>query len=345
MGKVKSNKLLSVFAVIGILILTICFGKVSAATPNTINVQRAEVLSDLVTNHEYGFVYFTTTDGDSLYCLDNLKKPLTSGQSATLTGEADDGILYILQNGYPAKSITGNDEMDKYITQAAIWWYMDDTNQGDNQLSDEFRNATTTDIYGLIPDYITPLVEQAKKAKDNQVSPSLEVNVSGTELSLTSDEQYYESSLISVSLSGANTYNISLSGGTANTAIVDENGNAKTTFNANEQFKVRIPASELTTETTLTINVTAAGSIQKAQIFKPSDNAYQRVVGLYNDESPVQKTVNLTASPNTTSIEVDVPNTSANIVLASVGIGVLIIIIGVGIILYRGNKANLKHKN
>ena len=42
----------------------------------------------------------------------------------------DNGLIYILRNGYPEKSITGDNDKDYYITQTAVWWYLDEvTNQ------------------------------------------------------------------------------------------------------------------------------------------------------------------------------------------------------------------------
>ena len=102
----KGCKLLS-FALLGALLFAFNFGIVNAA-PKSITVKRSEVLSDLITNHDHGFTVFTTTDGKILYCLDNLKPALLTGQVASDNGQADDGVLYILQIGYPNKKITGN---------------------------------------------------------------------------------------------------------------------------------------------------------------------------------------------------------------------------------------------
>ena len=325
------------FSLVAVMLFALNFDVVSAA-PKSINVKRAEVLSDLVTNHDHGFTIFTTTEGQIIYCLDNLKTRLDSGMSASLSGTADAGVQYILENGYPNKRIMDNGEADKYITQAAIWWYMEETGQGDNKLSNEFKTADKTDIYKLIPTYIKPMVANAKKAKANNTKPSMKATIDGNELSLTSDNKYYESRLISVALTGATNYSVALEGGTKNTVIVGADGNAKSSFNANEKFKVRIPASELTEKITVNIKVSTTGVTKSAKIYKPSDNKYQRVVGLFNDEVSLNEVVKLTAAPNTTTVEVDVPNTSANILMASIAAGVIIIIAGIGIILYRGRK-------
>lgn len=331
----KKFKLFS-FALLATLLFAFNFGIVNAA-PKSITVKRAEVLSDLITNHDHGFTIFTTTEGKIIYCLDNLKPALLSGQTASDNGQADDGVLYILKNGYPNKKITGNTEMDKYITQAAIWWYMDDTNQGSNKLSDEFRNATTTDINELIPK-IKALVANAKNYKDNYTKPTVNIVLNNTTLALTSDNKYYESQPINVNITGASTYSAIFTGGTANTAIVNAKGTPATSFKAGETFKVRIPANELKQKTEINIKVTANGVKQVAKVYKTSDDKYQRVVGLFDEDVPAAQTIKLTASPETTSIEVEVPNTSANILMLSVALGMLIIVAGVGVIVYRSKK-------
>ncbi len=335
----KSFKLFSL-TLLATLLFAFNFGTVSAA-PESITVKRADVVSDLVTNKDHGFTVFETTEGKTIYCLDNLKPALVTGQVASYAGVADDGILYILKNGYPNKKPTISEEANFYITQAAIWWYMDDTNQGSNQLSDEFINATKTDASELIPK-IRSLVANAKNYKDNQVKPTVSVSLNNDALSLTSDSRYYESQPITVKVTGANNYSAIFTGGTANTAIVNINGTPTTNFKAGELFKVRIPASELTEKTDINIKVTANGIKQTAKVYKPSNENYQRVVGLFDENISVSQNLKLTASPETTSVEVKVPNTSANILMLSVALGIIIIIVGVGIIVNRSKKLHQK---
>ena len=293
----------------GLLVLTFIFvvtlGNADAKTaPSSITVKRAEVLSDMVTNHDHGFTIFTTSDGQYIYCLDVDKKPLVSGQTATLSTNGDAGLLYLLQNGYPNKTITGNTEIDKYVTQAAVWWYMDVTGQG-GKMSNEFKNADETDIYKLIPKYIKPMVEKAQAAKDTQAKPSMDFKSGSTTFTLTSDGKYYESAYMSASLVGAKTYNVEISGGTKNTVVVDEQGNVGTTMNSSERFKVRVPAAELTEKADIKVKVTATGSIQKAKIYKPSDASYQRVIGLYDENVALSDSVSLSAKPKAHVCEVD----------------------------------------
>ena len=58
-------------------------------------------------------------------------------------------------NGYPNKSFTGDRLKDYYITQTALWWYLDDTAGGTN-LGNSFK-TNGSDPYNLRP-YIKDLV-------------------------------------------------------------------------------------------------------------------------------------------------------------------------------------------
>jgi len=302
MKKFKNAKKLFMVAFVALLVCTVSFTTVLATTaPKSITVKRAEVVSDLVTNKDHGFTIFETTDGKTIYCMDNLKKPLVSGQVANLSGSADDGVLYILQNGYPNKKVTGNEEMDFYITQAAIWWYLDDTNQGSNKLSDEFRNSKT-DINDLLPK-IKSLVASAKSYKDNQVKPSMTLKTGGDKLTLSKEDGAYVSDLMSVNLKGASTYKVAVSG--AKATVFNEKGEAKSSFNADEKVKVVLPVSQVKGKTNLTVTFTAEGKIQNAMIYKTNNSEYQRVTGLYDEIVPLEESTKLTVTPKARVCEID----------------------------------------
>ena len=97
-------------------------------------------------------VYFSdkkTTDGKYLYCLD-MPKTTAQNVKATLVKNSkytDGGLVYILKNGYPTKSITGDNQKDYYITQTAVWWYLDEVH-GTTNLGEQFKSEGS-DNYGL----------------------------------------------------------------------------------------------------------------------------------------------------------------------------------------------------
>ena len=286
---IKKSKLL--FTLVFAFILTFAFGaNVNAAgVPSSVTIKEADYTRDFInTDSNIGMTMFTTTDGVVVYCMDIDKKPLVQGQSASLVGDADAGVLYILQNGYPKKTYRNNNGMDAYITQMALWWYL-----SEDKLSSNFKNATgEADKYSLVS-ATKNLVNAARSAKDNQVKPSMNVNAGDTTFKLSSDQKYYESAYMSASLTGTNTYNVNVTGATKNTVVVDEQGNIGTTMNSNEKFMIKVPAAEVNNTINVTVKFTANGKLQKAKIYKSSDNNYQRVVGLFSDDVNLEKTIDL----------------------------------------------------
>ena len=210
------------------LVFVMTLGNASAVSaPSSITVKEADYTRDFVGISNFGMTMFTTTDGTVIYCMDIDKTPLASGQTATFSENGDAGLLYILQNGYPKKTYKNNRGMDAEITQMAIWWYL-----SESKLSSEFKNAN--DQYGIVAS-TKKLVTEARNAKDTQAVPSIKVSSERTTLSLTSDKKYYESGYMSATVTGTNTYNVTVNGGTKNTAIVSANGSSKANFNSGEK--------------------------------------------------------------------------------------------------------------
>ena len=246
----------------------------------------------------YHFGKKKNSAGGYVYC-NNIHKGTPHGEKMTLVGQAPAGIAYILSNGYPSKSITGNSDYDYYITQAAVWWYLDDTT-GSNNLSKSFK-TTGSDPHGLRK-YVKSLVAAAKKVKSYSTA-SLKVNNASSAMTLSSDKNYYVSNSIGVtakSVSGK--YSVSLSGAPSGTRIVNASTlSDASSFATNEKFKVMVPVSSAQNlKTTITVNVKATGKVDKAYEYKSSDSLVQNVYGkaLYPTTSNLsaKTTLNLATS-------------------------------------------------
>lgn len=262
-----------------------------SASPKSTTISREGVMVSYV-GENYKWAKFRTSDGNVAYCLDVLKNWPDKNTSMTLSEESNASIKYILENGYPYKTITGNSDVDRFITQGAIWWYLADSGQG--SLSDDFINGNEG-VTG-IKEKIKALKDAAKSAKNTSTKASLNVTVNGTDLKLSSDKKYYVSSEITTTLTGASSYKVSVSG--LNGAITTTtSGQAKSEFAAGEKFLVKVPANALNSTVKLSVNVTASASSKKAYVFKPGDSSIQRTVALYDDVENLQKSVNLTAKP------------------------------------------------
>ncbi len=268
----------------------------ATSVPKSFTATSEKYLDGYIAGYHFGKK--KNSAGGYVYC-NNIHKGTPHGEKMTLVGQAPAGIAYILSNGYPSKSITGNSDYDYYITQAAVWWYLDDTT-GSNNLSKSFK-TTGSDPHGLRK-YVKSLVVAAKKVKSYSTA-SLKVNNASSAMTLSSDKNYYVSNSIGVtakSVSGK--YSVSLSGAPSGTRIVNASTlSDASSFATNEKFKVMVPVSSAQNlKTTITVNVKATGKVDKAYEYKSSDSSVQNVYGkaLYPTTSNLsaKTTLNLATS-------------------------------------------------
>ena len=268
----------------------------ATSVPKSFTATSEKYLDGYIAGYHFGKK--KNSAGGYVYC-NNIHKGTPHGEKMTLVGQAPAGIAYILSNGYPSKSITGNSDYDYYITQAAVWWYLDDTT-GSNNLSKSFK-TTGSDPHGLRK-YVKSLVAAAKKVKSYSTA-SLTVNNASSAMTLSSDKNYYVSNSIGVtakSVSGK--YSVSLSGAPSGTRIVNASTlSDASSFATNEKFKVMVPVSSAQNlKTTITVNVKATGKVDKAYEYKSSDSSVQNVYGkaLYPTTSNLsaKTTLNLATS-------------------------------------------------
>ena len=268
----------------------------ATSVPKSFTATSEKYLDGYIAGYHFGKK--KNSAGGYVYCND-IHKGTPHGEKMILIGEAPAGIAYILSNGYPSKSITGNSDYDYYITQAAVWWYLDDTT-GSNNLSKSFK-TTGSDPHGLRK-YVKSLVTAAKKVKSYSTA-SLTVNNASSAMTLSSDKNYYVSNSIGVtakSVSGQ--YSVSLSGAPSGTRIVNASTlSDASSFATNEKFKVMVPVSSAQNlKTTITVNVNATGNVNKAYEYKSSDSSVQNVYGkaLYPTTSNLsaKTTLNLATS-------------------------------------------------
>ena len=295
------TKLLSLTLVITLLV---SFGCMSVLAANdTITIKSSKSLSKLITNYDETLKVYTTTSKKTVYSMQYNKKALKKEQELTFDGFGDAGLLYILENGYPNKKITGDTETDQYITEATIWSYLGQTDQGKEVSSVLTKENNDKDTYGLVANYINPFVEKAKEARYNNyksVQPEIKTTVKDTVLKLSKNKKYYESDYITVSVKGAKKYTVS-----SDAKVLDENGKEKDTFSASEKFKVAMPVSKIGTDPKLSVTITAKGSENVAKIYKAKDSKYTNVVGLFTKKHSLKDVINLTMPVNRTCMYVD----------------------------------------
>ena len=301
----KNIKMLVLTIMIIIGLSTIVNVEAATTAPSTITMGAGEQLPGYVNG-----TYFTTkitSDGKYAYCLDLSKKTPTN-QKMTLVEAKDAGVTYIIENGYPNKSITGNNKYDYYITQTALWWYLDETT-GSSNLSNNFKE-TGSDEYGLRP-YIKDLKNKAVSAKaTGYTQPSVSISASNTNFELSSDSKYYYSSYITITgKSTTGKITLSLTDAPSGTVIVDSNGNETTSVTSGTKVRIRVLASKIDTlKTSMTLTAKATGSINKAYMYKSADSQYQPIVVsvLYSETQEVKATKNfILSSPQIEITKVD----------------------------------------
>ena len=298
--KHKFKAILLLVLVTALSIFTTMTTQAEVTAPPSFTANSEKLLAGYIDDWRYAKL--TSSLGGYVYCR-NYNLGIPYNVTMTLEGEAPAAIAYILSNGYPRVNITGDSDMDYYITQAALWWYMD-LHMGGNNLPDSFK-TTGADPYGL-RQHIQNLVHGAEQVT-SYATPAIQVINNDTTLNLSEDKAYYESGAISVeTLYTTGNYNVSLEGAPEGTVVVNANSGApSTSFATNESFKVRIPVDNVNIgNLNITVKVSATGSINKAYMYKSSDPTKQSVFGsaLYPETSTVEDQTNLTLDTSKVTI-------------------------------------------
>ena len=261
--------------------------------------------SKITTPYIGGVTFSTkiTTDGKYLYCVDMHRKT-ASNTSATLVKEMDRGIAEIIRNGYPNKSITGNAEKDYYITQTAVWWYLDETT-GSKNLGEEFK-STGADAYGM-RSKVKELVNLGKQYR-SQAQPTTSFEISISDTSLTLVDGYYVSKPISISkLENVSSYTVIVENAPEGTLVVDKSGNSIERFTKDTVFYVKVPANKVDDiDTTFRFIAKAVGDTYRAYEYQPTDSDMQNVALLEKVTTTIPSAITLTIdSPKVTVTKVD----------------------------------------
>ncbi len=258
---------------------------------------------------------FKATDGQNtydMYCIEG--QVGVSGTTDTtyvnptpLSSLYAPGLAFILNNSYPnntSSSYTSvcstDDKCKKYITQYAIWYYLDKMNvkdsQGNTQLSaSSFTKIGELNVNNGYAKAVVSLVNAAISYNSNQqAKPELNVNTKDVTYSVTSDGKYLESSEITVSSNNTDkfkSYTVSLPKNNCDAEIISIDGNATTTFSKGTSFKVRIPMEKLSglNNIDLGLNLVATFDTDVVYEYTPSS-------GAGNEQKPIISTYTSTTT-------------------------------------------------
>lgn len=199
-----------------------------------------------------------------LYCWDHNKTMFGYGETLKWNGKyiEDAGLVYILQNGYPNKKpvSNGSNAVNHRITQYAIWIYRD-RYMGASKIEDSKENAALNHAtYGK---YIKALVDGAVSAKNTKPSISLD-NISLNAI----NKEYFETNLFTASGNNFSTWTLSYTA-PAGTTVYDSSNNKITNMSINKgtKVKLRVPASAVTSSSTLNIKAQATATGGKLYLY------------------------------------------------------------------------------
>ena len=263
------------------------------AQADTIQLGQATKTGSYIANVD--FSYKRTTSGQFLYCL-NMHKNTAENTKAVLVKNSkyvNGGLIYILKNGYPYKSITGDSDKDYYITQTAVWWYLDRTS-GSTNLGEQFKK-NGSDNYGLRK-YVQKLVDEGYNHRnDSTALPDTKLVISAiNDANMTLNNNYYVSNNIkATTITNIGSYTVTLSNQPAGTKIVKSDNtefayNGAFTVNATDSFKVKVPQQSITkTELAIKVTATGTGIGYIAGEYQPTNSNMQNVALLEKVERKV----------------------------------------------------------
>ena len=287
------------------------------------------LISDIYLPNEF---YGVTSSGERLsfiYCMDRRlgmigNHTYVKGNSvktaSVLDGSSDNrtsdypGLIYILQNDEP----TSDSSTNYYITQLAVWWYIDRANGFDdnqNYTSYDLSSKTTSEdgkfdggnykfynnlsaadkkaikadsTYGQI---VVNLVEGAVANENSYLvnNGNQDVIVDTNSITYTMTNDYVETSLIRPisSNSSFESYTVQINSSVGNVEIVDEFDNpiASNSISANQGFKLRVPITDVQNEN-FKVNITIVGyfaDLYDAFIYNPNPTYHEVQVGFTED--------------------------------------------------------------
>lgn len=275
------------------------------------------------------FPYKRTTDGKYLYCL-NINKKTAKNIKANIVENStiiDGGVIYILKNGYPNKSITGDKDKDYYITQTAIWWYLDTLYESTN-LGKQFKEIGT-DSYNLRK-YVKELKDNGYKHRNDDLKVNNSIVIKDLNVSL--DNNYYVTNNIQFENKNINSYKMEIQNAPKGTKIIinDEEKEYQSIIegNKNDLVKIKIP-NENTKNRNIKLIISTIINNYMAYEYQPTDKDMQNLVLLEKSSSELIEEKDLSKLMSINEEVVDVPNTASTSSFAITFLGVLVSLFGV----------------
>lgn len=226
----------------------------------------------------------TTVDNELIYCADATEYIYVNEGNkkfnvcSYITGEKGKQLAYVLANGYTGKKIesgytktkylTGNMKQDYYITQGAVWYYTVSQNWMKDSSIFNLKNGT---INGKTTPVITNMINLINDAAKAGAGATLNINLSNTTMSLSSDKKYYISNPIKLVGTYLNSDIIANISGAEDAFVTTDQTSTtgKTNFEANSTVYVKVPVEKITeNDTTITLKIESTTSINDKSVIE-----------------------------------------------------------------------------
>ena len=230
------------------------------------------------------YSYKKTSDGKYVYCMDiTLLRPANNSY-VKVSETKDKGVAYIVNSG-----VNNANTNDYFITQSALWLYLEDIGAMKNDVDNALKNLRTY-VYSsqndnnAVATKIRNLVSEAKKATSTSTEEgSLSITTSNVSFALDSDEKYYVSNLIKID-SDIN-YSVELENANSN-ATVEKVSNG---------VYVKVLASSVEPGDTVNFTLKVSGTVTttKTYIYNPESKGYQPVAYPIVESKPLSDSLNM----------------------------------------------------
>lgn len=319
--------------------------------------------TEIISNTGFPILMYSTSNGIPIFCLErdiNYRGGITMSKKEQIT---DQGLLYVMAHTFPhvkfkdSKGQQFPDEVQTWITQATIWQYLYETGAANNATGSgnvaNIENIKTAvslswddEVVGCRVDgcgagatsqatfydtYIAPIVANARQSNVT-ANGTINISLANQEMSITEDEKYYQTSLVTITNSDPNNFvsgslKVEIQSAPDGTILIDENGQQIETVNEkNTKFYVRIPV-ESVTEENKSVLLHAEGTFRGYDGYYYKADGAQTVSTVFTTD--VKAFDDLDIPINYTP---EVPDTSMSIAQSVYFIGLVVLLCGVGII-------------
>jgi len=346
----KNGMLITTFMLAVAVIVTVIlvgFNQVSYAIPD-VNYTLGDTIvtaapgEEIHSNSGFSVFPYKTTTGTHIYCLEH---SVDYQANTTLTKSdaiSDYGLLYLMAHIDPNVSLKDssgnvlNENLQIWISQVAIWMYKDQLSSEELTkiqnaqyvyVGDDFTTTYEADIYNIVSRLVN-------SARNNTTEPALTLSVTraSEKISITSDENYYQTDLISVVGSPNDNFDgfkLEFVSAPEGTVVVDEAGGViadVSNLSPDTKFYVRVPVEKITEENKV-LKLSVTGAFKTYEGYEYTAEGAQTVTSVQTVSTTLNKglEIELNYTPDT-------PNTGMSVAQTIYFIGLIVLLSGVGII-------------